>query len=214
VNLTLLIPLATLLGLTDNDPAYLDRYGPIAADLARDLAHDLATTGTFRCAATSDEHGTILGLGHGTHTTSYQPGTRLRDLIATTWPRCSFPGCTTRTNTSGTRTGGASTTKPAATCDLDHTRPWPTGPTCSCNLTPLCRKHHGLKTHGRIAVETSTDPTDPPGTLRWRLPSGREYTTSPPRMIMEGVQPTPSAGRAPDPGPTTPGPAPDEAPPF
>src|SRR5512142_1985307 len=70
-------------------------------------------------------------------------------------------------------------------CDLDHTQPWPAGPTCSCNLSPLCRRHHRMKTLGRIVLEPSTDPTDPPGTLWWRLPSGRRYTSRPDPMIID-----------------------------
>ena len=45
VQVIVTLSLETLLGLRD-DPGHLDRYGPIAADLARDLA----THGTWRCA--------------------------------------------------------------------------------------------------------------------------------------------------------------------
>jgi hypothetical protein len=109
--------LETLLGLND-DPALLDRYGPVPAALARDLA----TNGTFRCAAVDDTHGTILGLGHATYRDSYRPGPRLIDLTRTTYRRCSFPGCRTRA------------LAPTGNADLDHATPWPHGPTCSCNL--------------------------------------------------------------------------------
>ena len=33
-------------------------------------------------------------------------------------------------------------------CDLDHTIPYPAGPTCALNLGCLCRKHHLLETFG------------------------------------------------------------------
>src|SRR5512144_3371194 len=56
--------------------------------------------------------------------TGYRPGQRLKDLTRATWPHCAFPGCTTRAVRAG------------STCDLDHTQPWPAGPTCSCNLSP------------------------------------------------------------------------------
>ena len=57
------------------------------------------------------------------------------------------------------RTGDTSPTPPACTwtaprpsrtaCDCDHIiEPERGGTTCSCNLAPLCRGHHRLKTHG------------------------------------------------------------------
>ena len=48
---------------------------------------------------------------------------------------------------------------PAERCDLDHRRPWPTGPTNGDNMWALCRRHHSMKGHD---------------VLRWILPSGRE----------------------------------------
>jgi hypothetical protein len=36
-----------------------------------------------------------------------------------------------------------------------------------------------LKTHGRITLEPSHDPNDPPGTYHWRLPTGHTHTTHP-----------------------------------
>ena len=159
--------LETLLGLT-NDPAYLDRYGPIPASLARDLAGK----GTFRCAATDDTHATILGLGHATYTPSYRPGQRLHDLTRATWRHCSFPGCRNRALKTGQ-------------CELDHATAWPAGPTCNCNINPVCKRHHQMKTHGHITLEPSSDPTDPPGTLHWRLPTGRTYPSRPDPMILD-----------------------------
>ena len=154
--------LETLLGLSD-DPALLDRYGPVPAALARDLA----TNATFRCAAADTTHGTVLGLGHGTYRDSYRPGPRLIDLTRATYRRCSFPGCRTRA------------IAPTGNADLDHATPWPHGPTCSCNIHSLCRPHHRLKTHGRITLEPSTNPDDPPGSYHWRLPTGHTYTARP-----------------------------------
>jgi hypothetical protein len=155
------IGLETLLGLRD-DPGYLDRYGPIAADLARDLA----THGTWRCAALDPTHGTLLGLGRPVPATRYVPSLRLQQLTHATYRTCTFPGCTTR----------------ATACDLDHTIRWPDGPTCSCNLHPACRRHHRMKTTGLLQVTASTDPTDPPGTLTWTTPTGRTYPAEPPTL--------------------------------
>ncbi len=50
---------------------------------------------------------------------------------------CVFPWCT----------------RPARRCDKDHSIPHSRGgPTCPCNLAPLCRRHHRIKTHGALVV--------------------------------------------------------------
>ncbi|MCW2793693.1 MAG: hypothetical protein JWO76_2791 [Nocardioides sp.] len=55
--------------------------------------------------------------------------------------------------------------------DCDHITPRGRGgPTCSCNLAPLCRRHHRLKTHGGW---TYTQPER--GTYLWASPHGYTY---------------------------------------
>ena len=69
----------------------------------------------------------------------------------------------------------AGLSRPAAHCDLDHTHPWDDGgPTCECNLAPLCRHHHRCKQAEGWQLEQPE-----PGVLVWRTPSGRTYTTAP-----------------------------------
>lgn len=59
-------------------------------------------------------------------------------------------------------------------CDLDHTIPYPVGPTCASNLGCLCRKHHLLKTFwGWLNRQL------PDGTMIWTSPGGQTYTTHP-----------------------------------
>ena len=72
--------------------------------------------------------------------------------------RCRFPGCTVA----------------AVFCDLDHVRPWPTGPTADTNLICLCRRHHRVKQRPRWRVTLAAD-----GTLTWTDPTGRVRTTAP-----------------------------------
>lgn len=62
----------------------------------------------------------------------YQVRGRLRRLVFLRAPRCEFPGCGAR----------------AARCDAEHDRAHPDGPTCACNLGPLCRYHHQVKQQG------------------------------------------------------------------
>lgn len=78
---------------------------------------------------------------------------RMRDLT------CRFPNCDV----------------PAEFCDIDHTVPWPLGPTHASNLSCKCRKHHLLKTFW----EGWSDKQLPDGTLIWTSPAGKRYVTHP-----------------------------------
>jgi len=89
----------------------------------------------------------------------YRPSRELRHLVSARNTRCTAPGCS----------------RPAARCDLDHTNPWHHGgPTCPCNLAPLCRYHHRCKQAEGWWLEQPE-----PGVLKWRVPSGRTYVTTP-----------------------------------
>ena len=137
----LTVPLATWLGLAE-DPAVLDGYGPLPAALARQIAAEAArdhpTTTTWRCVVVHDRHATVLGVGDILPTPRYSPTARQRTFVRTANTFCVFPGCRAQ----------------SWRCDIDHRRPYdhdnPTagGPTCTCNLQPLCRRHHRLKTAG------------------------------------------------------------------
>ncbi len=95
----------------------------------------------------------------GCGTPGYRPAAPAANLIRARNRTCTFPGCR----------------RPAAACDLDHTIPWDQGgPTCPCNLGPLCRKHHRTK---QAPGWTLTQPE--PGTLEWTTPHGRRYTVRP-----------------------------------
>jgi hypothetical protein len=99
------------------------------------------------------------GCDHERAETGYTPSRRLQHLVRARSTRCSAPGCG----------------RPAARCDLDHSIPWDKGgPTCECNLAPLCRHHHRAKQAEGWHLEQPE-----PGVLRWRTPSGRAYTTTP-----------------------------------
>jgi hypothetical protein len=53
-------------------------------------------------------------------------------------------------------------------------RPWPHGPTCTCNLGPLCQHHHHIKTHGTWTLTKTA-----PGVFQWRSPTGHTYLVEP-----------------------------------
>jgi len=63
-------------------------------------------------------------------------------------------------------------TRAARRCDKDHVIPHSAGgTTCSCNLAPLCRRHHRLKTHAPGWSYTKLDPT----TYLWTSPHGYQF---------------------------------------
>jgi 5-methylcytosine-specific restriction endonuclease McrA len=84
---------------------------------------------------------------------SYEIPDRIRAQVVLRDHHCVFPHCT----------------KPAERCDLDHVCPHGTGgQTCPCNLAPLCRAHHRLKTAGRATYRMLS-----PGTYHWTTRTGR-----------------------------------------
>jgi hypothetical protein len=88
----------------------------------------------------------------------YTPSRKLRHLVRARTATCDAPGCTAQ----------------AVHADLDHTAPYPDGPTDECNLGPKCRTHHRCKQAPDWKVEQTA-----PGVIRWTLPSGRTRTTTP-----------------------------------
>src|SRR5215475_7245761 len=79
------VQLSTLLGC-DNQPAHLDGYGPITADMASRLASD--ESGTWRRLVT-DDTGQLLAYGR----TTYRPPANLADHVIARDRTCTFPGC-------------------------------------------------------------------------------------------------------------------------
>ena len=152
------VGLSTLLGLSQ-DPGHLAGYGPLPAEMIREVA----ASGTWRCAIVDDRQGTLLGLGRSTYTPDYRPGRPLQRHLTVRDQTCTFPGCR----------------QPAHRCDHDHRTRFPTGPTCECNVSPLCRHHHRLKHRAGFTPTTSTDPGHPPGTVTWTTPAGRRYHRAP-----------------------------------
>jgi hypothetical protein len=95
---------------------------------------------------------------HAQAESGYIPSPRLRHLVRARTACCDAPGCPA----------------PAVSSDLDHTIPWPDGPTDECNLAPRCRNHHRAKQAPDWKTEQAA-----PGVTRWTLPSGRTHLTSP-----------------------------------
>jgi hypothetical protein len=191
VNIT--VPLATL-QLRSDTPGEAGGFGVLDSDDARDMAAAAARHPRTRwCITAVNPDGTAAahaclrgrhpppGTGpgstgppvltaplipvtrgpcdHAHAETGYHPSRKLTHLIRARSSTCTAPGCTRR----------------AASCDLDHTHAWDQGgPTCECNLAPLCRRHHRAKQAEGWRLEQPE-----PGLLKWRVPSGRTYATTP-----------------------------------
>ena len=54
--------------------------------------------------------------------------------------------------------------------------PYPDGPTCPCNVGPLCRHHHRIKQQGW------TKHRRPDGAVRWMAPSGESWLNPSPHQ--------------------------------
>ncbi len=113
----------------------------------------------------------------------YRPSAKLAEFIRVRDVTCRFPGCDV----------------PAECCDIDHTIPWPLGPTHPSNLKCECRKHHLLKTFWTGWRDVQL----PDGTVIWTAPSGRTYTTRPGSRIFFPAWNTTTAEPPHTPTPTT-----------
>src|SRR5689334_4509898 len=143
------ISAATLMGLSEQ-PGELAGYGPITADLARELAADA----TWRRLLTDPVTGAPLEFG----TSTYRPPAALRRFVRTRDRTCRFPGCM----------------RPSHESDLDHTVPFPHGPTSEANLGAFCRYHHRVKHRSAWLVSQPE-----PGRFHFRSPAGKTYHRDP-----------------------------------
>ena len=94
----------------------------------------------------------VIDLNAHEKTDAHQPTAGMSIRTELRLPICVFPWCT----------------RPARRCDKDHRVPYDDGgATCDCNLAPLCRRHHRLKTHRGFSYTLIE-----PGTWLWRTPHG------------------------------------------
>ena len=127
------------------------RGGIVPTPLLAELIASGATVRHLRRPATEPEPG-------------YRPSTALEEFVRIRDMTCRFPHCDT----------------PAEFCDIDHTIPWPLGPTHASNLKCVCRKNHLLKTFW----EGWSDRQFPDGTVEWTSPTGKTYITHPGSRIL------------------------------
>lgn len=148
----LTVDLTTLTGLADQ-PGDLAGYGPVIADLARQISQRQERS-TWRWTVTHPDSGHPIATG----VTRRRPTARQQRQITATHLTCVFPGCR----------------MPAVDCDLDHRTAWADhGPTTRDNLAPLCRHDHRLKHHHGWHLERLDN-----GDHQWTSPLGHIHTTS------------------------------------
>lgn len=134
----------TIEGLSER-PALLPGYGPIPAEQVRRMVPHAQVRPVPAAADLGTERG-------------YQPSKKLTEFVGCRDLICLWPNCNV----------------PAVRCDIDHTTPWPYGPTHPSNTKLYCRIHHLLKTfHGWC------DQQHPDGTITFTAPNGRVYATKP-----------------------------------
>ena len=111
INVT--VGLATLTG-RDDEPGWLDDYGPIPAPYARQLAHD--PTGTWRRLVTDPVDGQLLDYGK----TRYTPPRHLGDHMVARDGTCAFPFCDHRARNATSTTSSPTRTDPPAPRTCSH----------------------------------------------------------------------------------------------
>jgi hypothetical protein len=152
----IVVPLSSLLGVTECPGELADRSGVIPAEELWQLIADAlgSTQGDQRdrvlfTRLLTDDGGRLLDV---TELGRY-PSARLAQAIKVRAGTCRYPTCTV----------------PADRCDLDHHEPVPKGPTSAANLDPLCRRHHRGKTFAWLASARDDHGVD------WTMPDAERY---------------------------------------
>ena len=151
-NLDMSVTAETLTGQSE-DSAELNGFGPVLADVARQVA-DHQDNVERRWRLIDPETGQPIDGGISRR----RPTASQRRKAEMLHPTCIHPGCRL----------------PSVDCDIDHRVPWIEARiTCSCDLGPLCRHHHTIRhaygwTYRSVAG----------GDFLFTSPFGHQYTTS------------------------------------
>jgi hypothetical protein len=131
-------------------------YGLVPADVAARLVKAAAARPSVWCMTAVDDDGHVVKHVR----THHDPTKAMRDYVNVRDRHCRFPGCLVT----------------AIRCDTDHTIPHQAGgPTCPCNMAPLCRRHHRLKQAQGFTL--TIDPET--NTARWTTPHTTGGTAPP-----------------------------------
>lgn len=144
-----------------SEPGYLPGFGMLPAHMVREVAR----TATTKPVTVPDDKAQP----------GYRPNVALAEFIRWRDLTCRFPGCDA----------------PAVQADVDHTRPYPQGPTHPSNTKLYCRTHHLIKTF-YTGPGGWTDRQLPDGTIEFTAPTGHVYTTEPQGAALFPILGTPT----------------------
>ncbi|WP_029109049.1 HNH endonuclease signature motif containing protein [Mycobacterium sp. URHD0025] len=189
---------------TSTNPGYLPGHGILPAHRVRDMVgsaklkplHVPAETAKRTPPTEADEPSELSEPAEPSEPTAspeptelgepgYRPSVGLSEFIQWRDLTCRFPGCDA----------------PAQRCDVDHSVPYPLGPTHPSNNKLYCRAHHLLKTFSA----GWSDRQLPDGTIEFTAPTGHTYITEPHGAAMFPALATPT-GNLELPEPETPHP--------
>lgn len=139
---------ATLDGASET-PGFVPGFGGLSAEAVRKVAKSAKLRPVRHPGDAPPEPG-------------YRPSAALADFIRCRDLTCRFPGCG----------------RPAEFADIDHTVPYPLGPTHASNCKLLCRFHHLMKTFW-TGPNGWRDRQEADGTVIWTSPTGHTYVTKP-----------------------------------
>lgn len=136
-----------------NHPGDLAGYGPVSADIARQIA-DQQQKSDWRWTVDDPDTGLPLNTG----TTRRRPTASQRRHAESRNPVCIHPGCRV----------------PATQSDIDHTTPWAHEQRTDIkNLAPMCRYHHHLRHQSHWSYRAIDG-----GDYLFTTALGHTYTTS------------------------------------
>ncbi len=130
-------------------PGYVSGHGVIPPA----MVHQIAKTATLK---------PIIVPKDTVAEPQYRPSAALADFVRSRDLTCRWMGCD----------------KPAWQADIDHTVPYPLGPTHPSNNDCFCRFHHLMKTF-YTGADGWTVRQQPDGTIVFTTPTGRVHTTKP-----------------------------------
>ncbi len=145
---------------TGDTPGLVPGYGTVPAEQVRAMASQA------RCRPVADAASLTAEPG-------YRPSAKLADFVRCRDLTCRWPGCDV----------------PADRADIDHTTPWPYGPTHPSNTKLYCRVHHLVKTF----CPGWTDTQGPDGSVTVISPAGRIYKTKPDGALFFPAMAAPTA---------------------
>lgn len=144
----------TTLACLDDQPASIEGFGPVIADMARQTVAQLAEHAQWRFVV-EDDDGQTVAEGR----LKYRPTLGQTQFVNARDITCRAPGCR----------------RPARRCDRDHVRDYADGgQTTIENLCCLCRRHHRAKHAGRFQIRRRSH-----GSIDWITPRGASYTVLP-----------------------------------